>query len=329
MASGRVRNASGDSRRVVEVLPQGGRRPQLPTRALVVPLELRGTWGRVNLPDVTNKIAFMRWLAKLEDPEAEPHRAGALRSGAELSSLAIAEHAVPDGDAGRSDVIHLLGELRSDRWINWNWQRWPQDHFDGAPPVLTLDDLGRIETIRITPDGYMALLAQSSARPNPSDQHERPAGGPTHDCFICHASADKDAVAGPLAEELRRRGYDVWYDEFELQVGDSLHERIEAGLAGCRAGVVILSEAFFEADWPQQELNGLVARETSGGERLILPIWHAIDAAFLLERAPILADRFALDSSEGSAAIAERIGRVLNRRRGAQAIAERQGWGVG
>ena len=43
-----------------------------------------------------------------------------------------------------------------------------------------------------------------------------------HDFFICHASEDKDAVARPLAEELQSRGFSVWYDEFELDVGDSL-----------------------------------------------------------------------------------------------------------
>lgn len=40
--------------------------------------------------------------------------------------------------------------------------------------------------------------------------------------FISHASEDKIDVVRPLAEALRGHGLDVWYDEFELKIGDSL-----------------------------------------------------------------------------------------------------------
>jgi len=47
------------------------------------------------------------------------------------------------------------------------------------------------------------------------------------DVFISHASEDKDAIARPLAEELRGRGHSVWFDEFELTLGNSLGRSIE------------------------------------------------------------------------------------------------------
>ena len=43
-----------------------------------------------------------------------------------------------------------------------------------------------------------------------------------YDVFISHASEDKEEVARPLAEALRKNGLSVWYDEFELKIGDSL-----------------------------------------------------------------------------------------------------------
>lgn len=76
------------------------------------------------------------------------------------------------------------------------------------------------------------------------------------DVFISHASEDKDAIARPLAEELRRRGLRVWYDEFVLEVGDSLSEKIDEGLAASHHGVVVLSPKFFEKDWSKKELAG-------------------------------------------------------------------------
>ncbi len=55
--------------------------------------------------------------------------------------------------------------------------------------------------------------------------------------FISHASEDKDEVARPLAEELTRLGFRVWYDEYSLRLGDSLREKIDEGLANCTYGL--------------------------------------------------------------------------------------------
>ena len=65
------------------------------------------------------------------------------------------------------------------------------------------------------------------------------------DVFISHATEDKEKVARPLAEALRNNGLDVWYDEFSLNLGDSLQESIDKGISESRFGIVILSKSFF------------------------------------------------------------------------------------
>jgi len=110
------------------------------------------------------------------------------------------------------------------------------------------------------------------------------------DVFISHAWEDKEDIARPLAEALRRKGLRVWYDEFTLRVGDSLRHSIDHGLANSRYGVVILSPSFFAKEWPQKELDGLVAREVSG-ERVILPVWHNITADQIREYSPTILER--------------------------------------
>jgi len=102
-----------------------------------------------------------------------------------------------------------------------------------------------------------------------------------YDVFISHASEDKDDFVRPFAVYLRENGVSVWYDEFELQIGDSLRRNIDKGLKYSRYGIVVLSEAFFNKDWPQRELDGLFAREING-EKVILPIWHKISKMKLL-----------------------------------------------
>jgi hypothetical protein len=118
------------------------------------------------------------------------------------------------------------------------------------------------------------------------------------DVFISHAFEDKEAIARPLADELRARGLRVWYDEFELRVGDSLRASIDHGLANCHYGIVILSPQFFEKRWAAEELNGLTARETADRSRLILPVWHLLDQGDIAAHSPMLADRFAARSDQ-------------------------------
>jgi TIR domain len=91
------------------------------------------------------------------------------------------------------------------------------------------------------------------------------------DVFVSHASEDKDAVVRPLVSALRERGLRVWYDEFELRLGDSLRRRIDQGIARSAFGVVVLSPAFFAKGWPNYELDGLVTRAVTG-EQVLLPL---------------------------------------------------------
>jgi hypothetical protein len=101
-------------------------------------------------------------------------------------------------------------------------------------------------------------------------------------------------------------GVSVWYDEFSLKLGDSLRGSIDFGLANSRYGVVIFSKKFFAKHWPVQELNGLVGREV-GGQKIILPIWHDVKAEEVREFSPILADRIAVQSSEGMEKLVQEI----------------------
>lgn len=69
----------------------------------------------------------------------------------------------------------------------------------------------------------------------------------TYDVFISHASEDKDEVVRPLAQALINQGLKVWYDEFELKIGDSLRRKIDKGLANSNFGIVVLLIVLFMA----------------------------------------------------------------------------------
>lgn len=120
-----------------------------------------------------------------------------------------------------------------------------------------------------------------------------------YDLFISHAFEDKDAVARPLATELSSLGVRVWYDEFALQVGDSVSESIDRGLSRSRFGVLVLSKVFFQKFWTNREKGGLVARAVTQGN-IILPIWHNVTYDDVVRYSPTLADTYALDTNKQS-----------------------------
>jgi hypothetical protein len=119
---------------------------------------------------------------------------------------------------------------------------------------------------------------------------------PGYDVFISHASEDKDGFVRPLADKLTAAGITPFYDEMSLAWGDSLRRRIDEGLARSRFGIVVLSKSFFAKEWPQRELDGLVALEIQGQSR-ILPIWHEVSKDEVTRFSPTLADKLALNTS--------------------------------
>lgn len=118
---------------------------------------------------------------------------------------------------------------------------------------------------------------------------------PQYDVFICHASEDKETFVRPLAHALRRLGVGVWYDEFSLQIGDSVSRKIDEGILGSRFGIVVISKAFIGRPWPEHELRGLVNRDVEQDLK-ILPIWHGVTKADVTRFSPSLSDKFAINT---------------------------------
>lgn len=164
-------------------------------------------------------------------------------------------------------------------------------------PSIVMSELsqkrGRLAAAEAAASG-LGLPVRKSDGPTPAHlSTARPASrAKEFDAFICHASEDKGLV-DPLARALRSRGCEIWYDDFVLKVGDSLRRSIDSGLSRSRFGVVVLSEAFFAKQWPQYELDGLVAKEIEG-RKVILPIWHQVSIDRIRSYSPTLADRVAL-----------------------------------
>lgn len=117
-----------------------------------------------------------------------------------------------------------------------------------------------------------------------------------YNVFISHASEEKDEVVRPLAQALKSEGLSVWFDEFELKIGDSLRRKIDKGLANSKFGIVVLSKEFIRKGWTNYELDGIITKSVSG-EQIVLPIWHNITKKEVIDFSPSLADKLARNTS--------------------------------
>jgi hypothetical protein len=103
--------------------------------------------------------------------------------------------------------------------------------------------------------------------------------------FLSHSSADK-MLARRLAADLRDAGVKVWFDEWEIETGDSISQQIQDGLRESDFVAVLLTRQSVEHGWVEKEWQSRITLEAKTGRKLILPL-KADDC----ELPPLLADR--------------------------------------
>lgn len=97
--------------------------------------------------------------------------------------------------------------------------------------------------------------------------------------FLSHSSEDHSFVE-KLASDLNRRGINVWFDKYELKVGDSLRQKIfDEGIDKSDFVVVVFSKASLRNNWVQREMNAAFALEMRKREVCILPILLDVEYA--------------------------------------------------
>jgi len=89
--------------------------------------------------------------------------------------------------------------------------------------------------------------------------------------FISYASEDRD-FAKNLANDLIKEGLDIWIYEWEIKVGDSITEKINAELATIDTFIVVFSKDSINKPWVKRELNSTLYRKMKGENISILPI---------------------------------------------------------
>ena len=133
-------------------------------------------------------------------------------------------------------------------------------------------------------------------------EHDKPLA------FISHDSRDKESLVRELAREMSRLMCPVWFDEYSLEVGDSLRTSIEKGLKETKKCIVVLSPNFFSNDgWVKAEFDSIFTREIIEKNNVMLPVWHNVDVREVYNYCPRLTDKVGLNSQVGPIELAKKL----------------------
>lgn len=124
--------------------------------------------------------------------------------------------------------------------------------------------------------------------------------------FLSHTRIDKPFVE-KLARDLQRLGVNVWFDKWEIKVGDSITWKIEQGLRENDYLAIVLSPEALQSEWVKSEISAAWVRQMLSRKVVVLPILYR-DCNIPL----FLADRryadFMEDYETGLAHLADALG---------------------
>lgn len=89
--------------------------------------------------------------------------------------------------------------------------------------------------------------------------------------FISYSHEDRSFVE-QLATDLKTKGLRVWYDQWELKVGNSLIEKISFGIKSQDFLIIVLSKSSVKSEWVRKELNAALIKELQEKRVVILPV---------------------------------------------------------
>lgn len=99
-----------------------------------------------------------------------------------------------------------------------------------------------------------------------------------YDVFISHSAKDRE-FATSLATDLVQAGLRVWFDQWNIKVGDSLAQAIYKAIKESRFLLIVMSRDYFQSTtWTKQEWQYALANEIQDkGVRLIPVLYRDCD----------------------------------------------------
>lgn len=94
--------------------------------------------------------------------------------------------------------------------------------------------------------------------------------------FICFSSRDRYNIVQPIVYHLKNYGVNVWYDRYEMVMGDDRFKKnIEEGVGKCGYALIVLSQNTIDSICATEEINILKSRYYKG-EVIVFPVLYEL-----------------------------------------------------
>ncbi len=128
--------------------------------------------------------------------------------------------------------------------------------------------------------------------------------------FICYSHQDKDFV-DKLAANLVKHKAHVWVDRWELNVGDSIIDKVQDAIQESSALIIVISNSSMASEWCRKELSSGFLRELEEKRVVVLPLLLEDCERPIFLRGKMYAD-FRQDFDEGFKNTLEAIAKVTS-----------------
>lgn len=89
--------------------------------------------------------------------------------------------------------------------------------------------------------------------------------------FLSHSSKDKELVRR-IGNDLESYGFDIWLDEKEILIGDSIVDKVDRGLNKSNFVLALLSKASLESGWVKQEIQSALHFHHTDKSIFVIPV---------------------------------------------------------
>lgn len=139
-----------------------------------------------------------------------------------------------------------------------------------------------LNDMKLRVEGSPELLALVNQRTNLGSEDEAGDTGTENSVaaapkvFLSYAWEDRE-LAKQIAIAMQENGIDTWWAEWCMSAGDSLRQKIDAGLGDCTHFIVLLTPASLTKPWVNQEMDaGLMLKLQS--QVKFIPLRHRLPA---------------------------------------------------
>lgn len=91
--------------------------------------------------------------------------------------------------------------------------------------------------------------------------------------FMSHTSVDKPFVE-KLVKDMKKYGIHIWYDKYEIRVGESIFWKIDEGIRDMDYVGIVISKEAWESEWVKKEFSAAWTKQMKLGRTVLLPIFY-------------------------------------------------------